>query len=254
MKYLTSVPVIFTLASFLLMPTMAAADGGTVVRATGQVSVERQGQKLPVRSGGTSGSPDQQTFASPGFPLLPGDTLITGNNSNAQVRFDDDSVFSIIGGSALQVNQFQMPNAGNGGKAVFSLLRGGFRTITGSVGKGAGEIYEIRTPAPAATIRTLGTTYAAVLCKGDCSANGKFKEGLYIKAEKGIVIVTSNGGEIHLKAGQVAFVDAQGGVPVRVKASPFDNPQFAADYAIEIQYDYRVDPPRIEPEPPASPS
>lgn len=243
MKYFTSVPA-FALAAFLLMPTMAAADGGTVVRATGQVSVERQGEKLPVRSGMA-----QET---PGFAVLPGDTLITGNNSNAQVRFDDDSVFSIIGDSALRVNQFQMPNAGNGGKAVFSLLRGGFRTITGSVGKSAGEIYEIHTPT--ATIRTLGTTYAAVLCKGECSAKGKFKDGLYIKAEKGIVIVGSNGGELRLKAGQVAFVAAQGSAPVRVKVSPFDDPQFAADYAIEIQYDYRVDPPRIEPEPLASPS
>lgn len=226
------------LALALLAPSVAVAAGGTIVKATGAVTVERNGQVLP---------------GSAGMQLTTGDTLQTDKGGGAQVRFDDDSVFVLPGGSALKVDEYRRPRQGVDGRGLYSLLRGGFRTITGLIGRSRRDVYQVRTGV--ATIGIRGTAYSAVLCAGDlCGAKGRFKDGLYVKVDNGIVIVTNAKGEVTLRANETAFVESAATAPVRVQLSPFVDPQFEAQYAIDVELELDVQPPRVEPDPPASPS
>lgn len=222
-----------------LASSAALGNAGTLVTVTGAVSVERDGQKLA---------------ATEGFALREGDTVVTGEGAKAQALFQDDSIFAVPQDSALKVEQFRKPSksAGTtGGSAIFSLLRGGFRTITGLIGKGNKDTYEIRTPV--ATMGVRGTTYAALLCADKCTATGKYRSGLYVKSESGIVIVSNAGGTLQVRAGQVAFVEASGVAPIIVTISPFDFAALRLDLSIAVDFRTEIHPERIEAEDPGSP-
>lgn len=223
--------------AMLVSVAYAAAAGGKIVKLEGDAVVERKGERLP---------------ASESFALQRGDTLTVADKSKAQVHFEDDSVFALPANSSLRVDDFRMPRKDAGGSAIFSLLRGGLRTITGLISKGSHDKYEIRTSM--VTIGVRGTAYAALICEGDCTANGKYKAGVYVKTDSGTVILTNPGGQLAVKAGETAYVESKTTAPVKVKISPFNDPAIAAEFGIDADFNININPPRIEPEPPASPS
>lgn len=223
----------FTLA---LMPSTIWAYGGQIVHLDGVATVSGKG---------TADMP-----ASVGSRVASGDILTTAKLSKAQLRFDDDSLFTVVAESGFKVEEFKLSRQDRAGSAIFSLLRGGFRTITGLIGKAKSDKYEIRTGV--ATIGVRGTAYAAVICGGQCPKG--FANGLWVKAEKGIIIMANPAGTLELRAGQGGYAAAKTSAPIRVRMTPFDDPGFAADFDFTINFDLEVDPPRIEPEPPASPS
>jgi hypothetical protein len=147
------------------------------------------------------------------------------------------------------VDEFRMPAAGAGGKAVYTLADGGFRTVTGRISKGRKDTYELRTELANVTVR--GSAYTAVRCRQQC---GKAKPGLYVRGEKGLITVANAAGKVQVKPGQVAHADEKGGAPVVVQASPFIDPIFAESFGFSIGLDLNPPPPRIEQEPSASPS
>jgi hypothetical protein len=215
----------------------ANADAGSLVQVSGYVVVARGEQMLP----GTVG-----------LTLQPGDTIQTGASGRAQVRMDDDSAFGVISGSTLKIERFERPRAGGVGSAVLSLMRGGFRTVTGLIGKMKGDAHEVRTPF--ATIGVRGTSYNAVICAGPCTTNGKYRAGLYVKADHGVVVVKNAHGEVKLRAGEIAFAESADTKPIKVKISPFVEPEFAIQFTLDFEFDFEVEPPRIEQEVPPSPS
>jgi FecR protein len=143
----------------------AAADIGRVVLAAGETSALRQGQVVRLALG--TRVQDQ-------------DVLRTGAASNLQVRFDDDSYVSLRESSELRVDQFRF-NGGTGKdeSAVFSLLKGGLRAVSGLIGRVNHDDYKMTTPT--ATIGIRGTDYAATLCQGDCRNpdGSQARDGLY---------------------------------------------------------------------------
>ncbi|MGH8764085.1 MAG: FecR family protein, partial [Burkholderiales bacterium] len=152
----------------------AAANVGRVILSAGDATALRQGQVI--RLGLGTRVQDQ-------------DVLRTGPASNLQVRFEDDSYVSLREGSELRVDQYRY----SGGKdadesAVFSLIKGGLRAVTGLIGRRNHDNYRLSTPT--ATIGIRGTDYAATLCQGDCRNpdGSKAEDGLY-----GRVIGQSNG-------------------------------------------------------------
>ena len=212
-------------------PMLAVAGGGTVVKLDGVASVERRSGKVPAKEA---------------TPLYSGDTLRVMDQGVAQLRFEDDSVFVVPGAATFRVDRFVMPFGGSGGTALYTLVEGSVRTITGSI---KGE-YALRTDE--ATITVKGSAYKALLCKGACAK--KYKGGLYVQAESGEITVTSGTGGMTLKRGMTGLAERHESAVVRVKVSPFDDPQFAAGFGVSTEFEVEVHPPRIEPEKPASKS
>jgi len=122
--------LILALIAALAAPA-ALAGGGTVVKLEGKATIERKGAKVIVAES---------------TPVYSGDTLDVADNAAAQVRFEDDSVFVLPGVAKLRVDQFTMPVGNKGGKALYTLVEGGLRTITGRLSKN-GQ-YEIMARVP----------------------------------------------------------------------------------------------------------
>lgn len=105
-----------------------------------------------------------------GSAVFEGDTLISKDNSYAIVVFRDKSRVSLQANTVFRVDEmkFDKDNAEES-SALFSLLRGGLRTITGLIGKLHPKKYGMRTSV--ATIGIRGTGYD-LMCSGSCDVTG----------------------------------------------------------------------------------
>lgn len=95
------------------------------------------------------------------------DTLATDNSSSAQVVFSDKTLMTFRPDTTFSVDQYEFnPKAKKSvGKYVMSLLRGGFRTITGLIAQKNPVDYKVNTPV--ATIGVRGTDFSVALKDGE---------------------------------------------------------------------------------------
>jgi len=106
----------------------------------------------------------------PKSEVRPGELLVTGEKSYAQVTMNDGSKMTLRPNSNLKIEAFQFkPDAPQADNAVYRLLKGGFRTVTGLIGKrGNPDAYSLR--AAGATIGIRGTDFSSRLCASkDCA-------------------------------------------------------------------------------------
>ncbi len=205
------------LLSFLAV-NAASAAAGKLLFVAGPVTIERA---VPVA-------------AQAGDEVEQGDVVATGEKARAQLLMNDGARIALRSGSRYRIDAFSLPaavtspvtatTANASGKAVSSLLKGGFRTTSGAIGKTDPAAYEVRTPVGTLGIR--GTRYVAVWCAGDCrDAPGLLpgdviRAGLYLGVEEGVVVFQYTGREFRLEAGQVMFFPADGGEPAVLDGQP----------------------------------
>ena len=115
-----------------------------------------------------------------------GETLATEKESTAQVRFVDGAIISLRENTILKIDDYSYKPEEKKENSALSLLKGGFRTISGGIGK---ENYKVTTNM--ATIGIRGTHYEAVFDQGN----------LFIAAWDGGVKVSNEGGDINLGLG-----------------------------------------------------
>lgn len=166
-----------------------AAPVGRVILAAGNTVALREGREIRLVLGS---------------PIEAKDVLRTGPASSLQVSFSDQSIKSIRENSELAVDEYQFSGAEDGTeKAVFRLIKGGFRAVTGLIGRARHANYAVRTQT--ATIGIRGTDYAARDCRGDCGAG--VKDGLYgsvlgISHGTNQISLTNNAGEFTFGSNQ----------------------------------------------------
>ena len=125
---------------------------GKVLLAAGEVLAVRDGQEIRLAVGA---------------PIHDRDTLRTGAASNLQVRLTDESIISLRQHSQLRIDEYRFSGKEDGQERSFlRLLKGGFRTITGLIGRSNYKNYAVITPS--ATIGIRGTMYALANCQQDC--------------------------------------------------------------------------------------
>jgi hypothetical protein len=149
-----------------------------------------------------------------------GDTLFTEKDTFARVKFADGGEVTLRPNSQFQVENFRFAeNQAKEDNAVFRLVKGGLRAITGLIGKRNQEKYSMT--APTATIGIRGTHFGVLFCQNDCggitTADGKTPEdGLHVDVADGAIIVTNQGGQQLFGAGQSGFVQTPTTPPVIV--------------------------------------
>ncbi len=116
-----------------------------------------------------------------------GDTLRTDEDSLLQLRFTDKAVMTLRENTEFFIEQYVAGDDEKGGAAIMKLLSGGFRTITGSIGKGKSDDYTVSSKAASIGIR--GTHYEAVQTDND---------KLVLAVWKGGIRVTNSAGTIEL--------------------------------------------------------
>lgn len=200
-----------SLSLALLAPSLAQAAAGQVLFALGRVEIERGGQTLA---------------AARGAAVEVGDVVSTGPTGLTQLRMQDGALLSLRYGSSMKVEAYQLPAApaplagtrapaAGGGRSALRLLRGAFRTVTGLIGKSAGDSYSVVTPV--ATIGIRGTDYSAAYCSGDC---GGTADGLYVGVSNGGIEVRNDAGSLDLGDDQYGYVRDNETPPERAMVPP----------------------------------
>lgn len=158
-----------------------------------------------------------------GMDINTGDTVLTGINGRAQIRMQDGALFDIkpnseflIESYAFNANQNNVAGlaSDNENKGFYRLVRGGFRAVSGLIGKRNKKNYRVKTPV--ATIGIRGTDYTANLCEQNCGANGT---GLYLSVASGGVVLGNAGGSLDIDVGQAGFVSSPSAAPISLGAA-----------------------------------
>ncbi|MFK8028978.1 MAG: FecR domain-containing protein [Gammaproteobacteria bacterium] len=192
----------------LLFSTSAFADAGKAIFVYGKVYVtSADGDRRVLRTGGQ---------------VEEGETVTTASNGRTQLQMADGGLLALRPGTEFLIEQFQMPEekefATAEPRSFFVLIKGGFRSITGAIGKENKANYRVTTPV--ATIGIRGTDYDAVFCASDCAAYSKLlgttvKNGLYIGVNSGGVVMQTATGSLDLNAGEYGFAKDARSTPSR---------------------------------------
>lgn len=136
----------------------------------------------------------------PGAAVQRGDTLITGADSNLQVRFVDEALLMVRPNSRIRIDDYRTESLNL--HSVMSLIAGGIRTLTGNIGKARRDAYLMNTPT--ATIGVRGTDYELRLCQGDCPAGSP--DGLYLGVTEGRIEARNEAGAFELAAQEYGLI------------------------------------------------
>lgn len=251
----------------LLLSQAALADSGRILYVNGRVTVERDGKLYR---------------AVPRAKVISGDKISTGADGRLHLRMSDDTLISLKPDTdfVIQTYRFaaaQEPRGTTGtsqspaqtrrpataqaaadeaDSSVFSLLKGGFRAITGLIGQRNRNAFSVSTPV--ATIGIRGTSFVADLkpAPGGPATASRALDGLMLASaagntrydfgagpllaqagdgatENGFVltvgvghgkVILSNGqGSILLENGEFGQVHGVGGSPRRIVRPVADN-------------------------------
>lgn len=142
----------------------------------------------------------------PKAEVFEGDVLVTAKESYAQVLMNDGTRMTLRPDSNLKIETYQFnkeaPQADN---AVFRLIKGGFRTVTGLIGKrGNPDAYKLS--ARGATLGIRGTDFTSRLC---ATQNCQY-EGEVAKPVKPVPEQAKAVGRVMLIEGELAAEELSG--------------------------------------------
>jgi len=213
----------FLLLALLWVPVLAlaATEAGKVLSTRGEVSAAAaDGQTRALKRGGV---------------LFEGDTVITGADSFARIRFRDGGSLHLRAATRFAISEYVFKEDGKKDTSRFNLVAGGFRAVTGAIGRDDKAGYSVKTPVTTIGIR--GTDHEARYCKGDCGDLAKQgitppKDGLYNGTFEGETVINGEG----FKPGQYGFTNPAGFTirlpkpPAILTGDPMPDPSDDAEY------------------------
>lgn len=190
-------------------PVSGYAASGRVDFAIGTVeSVAANGSRRPLAKGAE---------------IDAGETISTAAGARAQVRFADGGFVSLQPNTQFRVDEFKYKNKADGEeKGFFSLLKGGFRAVTGVIGHANKQAYRVKTPA--ATIGIRGTGYNMELRD----------DGLFVNVGEGAISLNNNAGLLVVTAGGSAFVADFNTAPTLTDLQPYTPPSGLQDPSFSV--------------------
>ena len=139
-----------------------------------------------------------------GTELFAGDKVLTSDGALVQLRLNDGGFMSVRPGTELVIDQFvHDEKVPSNSSFLVTLLRGGFRSITGLIGRNNPKGYQIRSAT--ATIGIRGTDHEPVVVLDTPGMHSQDAPGLYDKVNDGETFIISKGGVLPLKRGEIGF-------------------------------------------------
>lgn len=154
--------------------------------------------------------------------ITEGDTLVSARGTYARLKFEDGGETVLRPDSQMKVDVYKYdekkPEADN---VLFSLIKGGMRSVTGLIGKRNRD--RVLVAAPIGTVGIRGTHFGMLVCQNDCGniptpRGGPPPNGLHVDVLDGAVTVRNNAGTQTLNAGQFGYVASATTAPVQVPA------------------------------------
>ena len=200
----------------LIAPAWAQNSAARVMSVSGTASaIDPQGRERPITKGAE---------------LYSGDKVVTAESGLVQMRLHDGGYLSVRPGTEMVIDQFVHDEI-DPSKSSFlvSLLRGGFRSITGLIGRSNPSGYQIRSAT--ATVGIRGTDHEPILILDTPAMQSQGAPGLYDKVNEGETFIRNKGGVLALKAGDVGFSSISTDMPpqVLVKIPDFYRVQLRID-------------------------
>src|SRR5690606_20451924 len=117
--------------------------------------------------------------------IFENDTIVVGEDGLAQVRMVDDARLSFRPNTEFTFNSYEFDgDDATPDSALMSMVRGGFRTISGTIGDTSADEYRVDTPMASIGIR--GTTHEAVIV-GNVLFTGVSDGGTTISKNRGSI-------------------------------------------------------------------
>ena len=108
----------------LLAPALACAQAGRFLLAAGEVTLVRGGKEIR---------------AVAGTAVQTGDTIRVGPRSNVQLRMSDQAIVSLRANTEFRIDEYVYSGRGeDSDRSVFSLIKGGMRTVSGAIARPQG--------------------------------------------------------------------------------------------------------------------
>ena len=155
-----------------------------------------------------------------GVPVNVGDTLTTASGAMAQLKMGDGAIVVVVPESRVTVAEFRYTGVEDGTEKVrYRLEQGGFRAVTGAIGRTHKKNYLIETPIAHMGVR--GTDHETYYFPATGPAGGDgAKPGAYNKVNTGRTYIRTGAGELEINPNQVGFVASANEVPVILPAVP----------------------------------
>jgi hypothetical protein len=147
------VTLILTLLLWLPLLAWAETEAGKVLATRGEVTATAaDGQSRPLQRGAS---------------LFQGDTVATGADSFVRIRFSDGGSLHLRAATRFAIAEYAFAEQGKRDVGRFDLVAGGFRAVTGAIGRDDKEAYSVKTPVTTIGIR--GTDHEGRYCNSDCA-------------------------------------------------------------------------------------
>lgn len=201
-RYAVSRGLLLLCAMCVCSAVAAQTPAGQVMVATGSVKViDAQGRERALEKGGE---------------LKTGDRIVTGEDGLAQVRMADGGYLSIRAGTEMKVDAFTYDEKNQqNSNFLVSLVKGGFRSITGLIGRTNPNAYKV--VAGTATIGIRGTDHEPmVIPPGPPNIPVINAPGVYDKVNQGETFIQNERGILTLKPGQIGFAPIRPDLPPQV--------------------------------------
>ncbi len=159
--------------------------------------------------------------AARGSKVLEGDEIVTSAKSLGQLRMVDGTLLSVRAQSRLKIDKYSFAGEHDTKASAFvTLAVGGFRWLTGLIGKLHRE--GVRVTTPNATIGIRGTDFEPVYVPAQAPGRrGAVDPGAYVRVYSGEVSLQNLGGIARsVLPNQVAFAPVTGAPPVILRAIP----------------------------------
>ena len=148
-----------------------------------------------------------------GVAINVGDTLMTPAGGLAQLKMGDGAIVVVQPESRLTVAEFHYAGVEDGNEKVrYRLEHGGFRAVTGAIGRTHKKNYLIETPIAHMGVR--GTDHESYYFPATGPVGGDdAKPGAYNKVNTGRTFIRTEAGEVEIQPNQVGYVASAANVP-----------------------------------------
>ena len=128
-----------------------------------------------------------------------GDSIVTGADGELHLDMEDGGYLSVRPNTKMRITKYQADGADTD-SAIFGVLQGGFRSVTGWIGKLGKDRYQVKTAK--ATVGIRGTDHETlVLPEG--SLDGE--PGVYDRVYEGGTYITTEAGRVDVSPNRAGF-------------------------------------------------
>lgn len=185
---------------------------GKVITATGSVKAKEADQtERPLKRGD---------------PIYLLESILTEAASKVQLKFSDGGLVNLIAQTEYKVESYVFKEAGKKSEAVSSLVKGGFRVLSGKIAKENPTGVQIRT-----AVATMGL-------RGTVGIGHLDETGRHLSAEcdSGVIEVSTPYGTVNIGTGFDPYATvAEGEAPVATPIMPEDLVALATEAAFDIE-------------------